>query len=53
MNLDTVDDWIKAGAACVGVGSALVDKRLVREGRWGELTTRAKQYVNAVRVARG
>ena len=53
VNLDTVDAWIKAGAACVGVGSALVDMTLVREGRWDELTTLAKQYVNAVRVARG
>ena len=53
VNLDTVEAWVQAGAACVGVGSALVDMKLVRDGRWDELTTLAKQYINAVRVARG
>ena len=53
VNLDTADAWIKAGAACLGVGSALVNMTMVREGRFDELTTLAKQYINAVRVARG
>ncbi len=28
--------WIRAGAVAIGVGSALVDKAAVREGRWAD-----------------
>ncbi len=52
VNLDTAADWIKAGAAAVGVGSSLVKKDLIRSGNWGELTKLAKQYVNIVAQAR-
>ena len=39
-------------AALVKVGSALVDKILVAEGKWGELAKRAAQYVATVKEAR-
>ena len=52
VDLTTAGDWIRAGAACLGVGSALVDKALVREGRWGELAALAGRYVAAVAEAR-
>ena len=52
VDLTTAGDWIRAGAACLGVGSALVDKTLVRESRWDELTALARQYVEAVAAAR-
>jgi 2-dehydro-3-deoxyphosphogluconate aldolase/(4S)-4-hydroxy-2-oxoglutarate aldolase len=45
--------WIRAGAAAIGVGSALVDKAAVREGRWADLTAAARQFVEAVAAARG
>ncbi|HHV61528.1 MAG TPA: bifunctional 4-hydroxy-2-oxoglutarate aldolase/2-dehydro-3-deoxy-phosphogluconate aldolase [Firmicutes bacterium] len=53
VNLDNVAEFIKAGAAFVGVGSALVDKKLVAEKRWSELTAKARAFVDAIAGARG
>ncbi|NPV54093.1 MAG: 2-dehydro-3-deoxyphosphogluconate aldolase [Firmicutes bacterium] len=53
VSLDNVAEFIKAGAAFVGVGSALVDKKLVDERRWGELTARARAFIQAIAGARG
>lgn len=52
VSLQTAGDFIRAGAAALGVGADLVDLRAIREGRAGELTERARQYVAAVREAR-
>lgn len=52
VTLDNLGEFLKAGAAFVGVGTALVNKRLVTEGNWAELTRMAEQYVGAARAAR-
>ena len=52
VNLKTAGEFIKAGAVFLGVGSALVDKKLVAEGNFPELQKRAEQFVGAVRTAR-
>lgn len=52
VNLDTIPDWIAAGAVCLGVGSALVKKELIANRDWAALTDLAKQYVDAVGAAR-
>jgi 2-dehydro-3-deoxyphosphogluconate aldolase/(4S)-4-hydroxy-2-oxoglutarate aldolase len=44
--------WIKAGAVCVGAGSALVPRDAVRAGDWGRITSLAEQFTAAVRAAR-
>lgn len=46
VTLDSVGDWIRAGAAAVSLGSALL------HGPTAELTTRARAVVTAVRAAR-
>ncbi|MEA4884657.1 MAG: bifunctional 4-hydroxy-2-oxoglutarate aldolase/2-dehydro-3-deoxy-phosphogluconate aldolase [Clostridia bacterium] len=51
VTLDNLGEFLKAGAVFVGVGTALVNKRLVAEGNWAELTRVAEQYVEAARVA--
>lgn len=48
----TAADFIKAGAEAVGVGSDLVDLKAVREGRTGEITAAAKNYLAIVAAAR-
>lgn len=53
VTLDNAGHWIKAGAAAVGVGSALVDARAVDAGRWDEITANARQVVAAIAAARG
>ncbi len=45
-------DFVKAGAAALGVGSALVDKQAVAEGRFDVVTGTAREFVQAVRAAR-
>ncbi len=53
VSLDTAADWLKAGAACLGVGSALVKKDLIKSRDWAGLTKLAKQYRDIVDQTRG
>jgi 2-dehydro-3-deoxyphosphogluconate aldolase/(4S)-4-hydroxy-2-oxoglutarate aldolase len=52
VNLETVCDFIKAGACAVGVGSELVDGKILQEGRYDVITERARQFVAAIVKAR-
>jgi 2-dehydro-3-deoxyphosphogluconate aldolase/(4S)-4-hydroxy-2-oxoglutarate aldolase len=52
VNLENLGNFLKAGAVFVGVGSALVDKKLVAEKNWAELTKRAAQYIEAAKLVR-
>lgn len=45
-------DWIRAGAAAVGIGSALVDRATVDEERFEAITEKARQAVANVASAR-
>lgn len=53
VSLKTAADFIKAGAAALGVGADLVDLKAIREGNAALVTERAKQFVEIVREARG
>lgn len=50
--LEGAVEWIRAGAAAVSVGSALVGAPLVREEAWAQLTARARALVESVAAAR-
>lgn len=52
VNLENAGEFIKAGASFVGVGSALVNKKLVAEKKWAELSALAAKFVEAVQTAR-
>lgn len=52
VDLTTAADFIKAGCYCLGVGSALVDDKAVKEGRYEVLTDLARKFVEIVRAAR-
>ncbi len=52
VSLATAADFIKAGAAALGVGTDLVDVKAIREGKAGVVTERAKQFVQIVQEAR-
>lgn len=52
VSLKTAADFIKAGAAALGVGADLVDLKAIREGQAALITERAKQFVQIVRDAR-
>ena len=53
VTLDNAADFIRAGAAALGLGSALVDPRLVSAGRFVEITQTARSFLEAIRSARG
>jgi 2-dehydro-3-deoxyphosphogluconate aldolase/(4S)-4-hydroxy-2-oxoglutarate aldolase len=50
---DNAGDWIRAGAAAIGVGTALVDRRAAAERRFDVITANARHFVDAVQGARG
>lgn len=52
VNLQTIGDFIRAGADAVGVGGELVSKAAIDRGDFNELTDLARQYVGALRAAR-
>jgi len=52
VNLETVGDFLKAGACAVGVGGELVDSKSVKEGRYDVIAERAHQFVAAIAKAR-
>ncbi len=49
VNLQNIADFLNAGAMAVGLGSNLVEKNLIREGRFEELTALAAKYAAAVK----
>jgi 2-dehydro-3-deoxyphosphogluconate aldolase/(4S)-4-hydroxy-2-oxoglutarate aldolase len=53
VNLDTAADFIHNGAAALGVGSSLVNQKLLDEGNMEELTHRAAAYIEQVKRGRG
>jgi len=53
VNLQTAKEFIKAGAAALGVGADLVDLQALRRGEASVITERARQFLALVREARG
>jgi len=49
VDLSTAADFLKAGCAALGVGSALVSSDILTHADWAGLTARARQFVSAVR----
>jgi 2-dehydro-3-deoxyphosphogluconate aldolase/(4S)-4-hydroxy-2-oxoglutarate aldolase len=50
---DNAGDWIRAGAAAVGVGTALLDAAAIAGGCYDVLRANAERLVGNVRAARG
>ena len=53
VDLKTAEAFLNAGACCLGVGSALVDPKLIAARDFGRLRDLAAQYVAIVRRVRG
>ena len=51
VNLQTIGEFVKAGASAVGVGGELVSKAAIDAGDYGKITELAKQYVAALAAA--
>ncbi|MBM3726241.1 MAG: bifunctional 4-hydroxy-2-oxoglutarate aldolase/2-dehydro-3-deoxy-phosphogluconate aldolase [Acidobacteria bacterium] len=52
VNLETIGDFLKAGACAAGVGGELIDAKTIQEGRYEVFVERARQYLAAVAKAR-
>ena len=52
VNLETIGEFLKAGAAAVAVGGELIDAKTIQEGRYEVFEERARQYLAAVAKAR-
>ena len=52
VSLKTAADFIKAGAAALGVGTDLVDTSALRAGEQKIITSRARQFIEIVQTAR-
>jgi len=53
VTIDNVGEWAKAGAVAVGIGSDLLDKKAIDEGRYEVLTEKAARMVKNFREAKG
>ncbi len=53
VSLETVGDFIQAGASAVGAGADLADLKRIRAGQAAQVTEKARQYVKAIEKARG
>ncbi len=52
VNLQNAGTFIKAGAAALGVGGELVDKKALREKKFNIITENARAFLKAIREAR-
>ncbi|MCZ7542948.1 MAG: bifunctional 4-hydroxy-2-oxoglutarate aldolase/2-dehydro-3-deoxy-phosphogluconate aldolase [Anaerolineae bacterium] len=52
VDVDNTADFIRAGASAVGVGSALINQKLLDAGDFAALTERARKFVQAVACGR-
>lgn len=48
VSLENAGDYLKAGAHCLGIGSSLVDEKLVQQGDFTEIERRAASFVEIV-----
>jgi 2-dehydro-3-deoxyphosphogluconate aldolase/(4S)-4-hydroxy-2-oxoglutarate aldolase len=52
VSLETVGDFLKAGACAVAVGAELIDTHNIREGQFGVFEERGKRFLAAIAKAR-
>lgn len=52
VNLETAADFLKAGACALGVGSSLVDPKVVAAGDLKKIESTARQFVDAIAAIR-
>lgn len=52
ITVENAAEFIRSGADMVGVGGQLVSTELIAQGRWGELSDRARRFIDAVGSAK-
>ena len=52
VNAGNIADWFAAGVVAVGAGSELCPPKLAKEGRFDEISERAREFVRIIEAAR-
>jgi 2-dehydro-3-deoxyphosphogluconate aldolase/(4S)-4-hydroxy-2-oxoglutarate aldolase len=52
VSLENAADWIRSGASCLGVGSALTDKQTIAEEDWDQIRDSAAKFLDIVHQTR-
>ncbi|MEJ2055689.1 MAG: bifunctional 4-hydroxy-2-oxoglutarate aldolase/2-dehydro-3-deoxy-phosphogluconate aldolase [Calditrichaceae bacterium] len=52
VSLENTGEFIRCGASCIGVGSALLNKKMIADSDWPSLTENAKRFVEEVMKSR-
>ncbi|RJQ63268.1 MAG: bifunctional 4-hydroxy-2-oxoglutarate aldolase/2-dehydro-3-deoxy-phosphogluconate aldolase [Desulfobacteraceae bacterium] len=52
VDIRTAPEFIRAGAAAVGAGSSLIDKKILKEGTYDRLVQMTKDFLKAIKEAR-
>lgn len=52
VNLETIEPYIKAGAACLSAGATLISPKAVAEQDWNSITITAKAFLQKIKEAR-
>ena len=50
---ESITEWIKAGAACLGIGSKLISRDLVAKGDWNGVKAKVEECLRFINEARG
>ena len=50
VDLNNMDDYTKAGVSGFGLGSNIIDKKLIAQNNWEGITSLAKKYVNMIKI---
>ena len=52
INLKNAADFLRAGAIALGIGSDLVNNKIVQDGRYNEIKRKTEQYLKIIREVR-
>ena len=52
VDFNTAADFMRAGASAVGVGSGLIDKKIVVAEDWDQLSQKTKEFIQVIAAAR-
>ena len=50
---ENLQAWVKAGVACVGMGSKLFPKEVIAAGDWAAITKKSREALAYIAEARG
>jgi len=51
--MESIQNWIQAGAACLGMGSKLITRDMVAKGDWAGITKKVEECLWFIKDARG